>query len=83
MDMLSIFLLTTAISIEVSRGPSGNSEDAYKALGKATYIQTGTDKAVSKLEKRYTPKLVKEYGGWIAGIAKAMSEKKISFEWTF
>lgn len=83
MGMLGIFILTTAISIEASRGPTGKSEDAYKALGKATYVQTGTNVNIKQLEKRYTPKVVKEYGPWIAGIVKVMNDKKISFEWTF
>lgn len=81
--MFGVFVLTTAISIEMSRGPTGKDQDAIKALGKATYVQTGTDKIVKNAERKYTPKLVKEYGGWIAGIAKILNDKKISFEWTF
>jgi len=83
MSLLGVFVLTTAISIEFSRGPTGKTDDAYKALGKATFVQTGTDKIVKQFEKRYTPKAVKEYGGWIAGIMKVVNDQKISFEWTF
>lgn len=81
--MFGVFILTTAIGLEATRGPSGQVDDAYKALGKATYIQTGTDKMVKRLEKRYTPEVVKEYGGWIAGIVKVVKDQKVSFEWTF
>jgi hypothetical protein len=81
--MLGVFLLSTAIGVGASRGPASEANDAYKALAKATYIQTGTDKQVKAIEKRITPELVKKYGGWIAGVTKVVSEKKVSFEWTF
>lgn len=83
MSFIGVFVLTTAITIEASRVPAGQAEDAYRALAKAIYVQTETDKVVKDLEKRYTPKIVKEYGGWIAGITKVMVEKQISLEWTF
>lgn len=81
MMLLKVVILTTALHIQSAR--ARGEEDAYKALAKATYIQTGTDDMVSVLEKRYTPKVVKEYGGWIAGIAKVMNDRMISFKWTF
>ena len=83
MSMISIFILTTAIGIESSRSPSSESKNAYRALAKATYVQTNVDDKVKEIEKRVVPKSLKEYGGWITGIAKAVNEKKISMEWTF
>jgi len=83
MSMLGIFVLTTAIGIGASRSPASEEQDALKALAKATYIQTETDKQVKDLEKRYIPKELKEYGGWITGTTKAIVDKKVSFEWTF
>lgn len=86
MNFVTVFFLTTAITVSTTRLPAGNYEDALKAAGKATYIQTGTDKVVNNLEKRYEPAFVKEYEkyeGWIVGIMKVTTEQKISLEWTF
>jgi len=83
MSIFGIFVLTTAIGMEVSRSPASETHDAYQALVKATYIQMGVDKQMKSLEKKYVPLIVKEYGGWITGITKIVSDKKISFEWTF
>ena len=81
--MVGIFVLTTAITIQSSRLPAGEAVDAYRALAKATYLQTESDQIVKNLEKKYTPKYVKEYGPWIAGITKVAIEKQFSVEWTF
>lgn len=82
--VIGVFILTTAITVQtVVREPTGNYDDAYKALGKATYIESGADKIVKRVEKKYTPQVVKEYGGWIAGILKVMSDQRISLEWKF
>jgi hypothetical protein len=83
MSMFGIMVLSVAIGVGTSQGPASTTNDAYKALAKASYIQTGTDKKVKVIEKNITPKIVKEYGGWIAGIAKIVNDKKISLEWTF
>lgn len=83
MDMLGVFILSTAIGIGASRGPASEQEDAYKALMKATYLETDMDQKAKQFEKRYLPKELKEYGGWITGVAKIAKDRKISFEWTF
>lgn len=81
--MFSIFILTTSIGIGSSRGPSSEQEDAYKALAKATYIQTGADKRLKYLEKALIPDPIRKHGGTIASAAKIVIERRISFEWTF
>jgi len=83
MTLLGIFVLSSAIGINSVRTPSSEKEDAYKALAKATYIQTNSDKKLKEIEKKYIPKELKEYGGWITGTTKIIVDKKISFEWTF
>lgn len=83
MDILGIFVLSTALTIGVTRGPASDQQSAYKALIKATYIQTGMDKEAKALEKRYVPKYIKEYGAWITLTGKIVTEKKVSYEWTF
>jgi galactokinase len=83
MGMLGIFVLATAINISTTRSPASKTHDAYNALVKATYLQTGTDKIAQDLEKKYVPKKVKEYGGWITGMIKIVRDQKVSFEWTF
>lgn len=83
MSILGVFILSTAIGIGASRSPASESKDAYNALVKATYIHTGFDHQMKAIEKKYVPKELKEYGGWITGTAKIAIEKKVSFEWTF
>lgn len=83
MSVLGIFILTTAIGIESTREPASESSNAYKALIKATYIQTDSEKLVKEFEKKYIPKIVKEHGLWITTTTKVIVEKKISMEWTF
>ena len=83
MSILGIFILTTAIGMEASREPAAEKRDAYKALAKATYIETGANKKLKELEKRYIPKDIKEYSGIISGVIKITTEQKFSIEWTF
>lgn len=83
MSMLGVLVLSTAIGVGTSRSPASEEQNALKALAKATYIQTETDKKVRELEKKWTPEMIKKYGGWLAGITKVVSEQKVSFEWTF
>lgn len=81
--MLEILILSAAIGVGGTRGPASEKEDALKALAKASYVQSGTDKKVKQFERRVLNKELKEYSGWIAGITKVATEKKLSFEWTF
>lgn len=87
MSVTGTLIVTMAISYQFTRQPTGNSEDALKAAAKATYIQTGAEKDVNKIEKRleekYVPQIVKDYGGWIAAIVKVGTEHQISFSWNF
>lgn len=83
MTILHVFIISTAITVGADRVPSSNTQEAIKAVGKATYKQTGIDKRVKKLEKKYIPEQLREYGGWITMIIKVSSERKITYEWTF
>ena len=83
MNMLNVLILSTAIGIGASSGLASERDDAIKALAKATYKEADLDKYVKHLEKKYIPKELKEYGGWITGTTKLVIEKKISGEWTF
>lgn len=83
MDIVGVFILTTAISVGTYRGPASEYRDGATALAKAMYIETKTDKMVKNLEKQYVPKKVEEYGAWITAVSKAAIEKKVSVEWTF
>jgi hypothetical protein len=83
MSTLAVIVLTTAVGFEVNRSPSSEARDAFKTAVKAAYIQTGTDEYVKTFERKYTPKVVKEYGGWVAGIVKVVTEKRVSVAWKF
>ena len=81
--MIEIFILSMAIGIGATRDPASENQDAYKALAKASYIQTGANKRIKELEVKYVPKPLKKYGSWITGTTKIVMDKKVSFEWTF
>jgi hypothetical protein len=83
MSAVGVFILSAAIGVGASRSPASEQQDAYRALAKASYVYTGADKQIKQIEKKYTPEIFRKYGGWIAGITKAVNEQKISFEWTF
>lgn len=87
MTIISGLILSMAMTYQFAREPSGKSEDAMKAVAKASYIQSGVDKDVNKIEKhleqQYMPQVVKDYGGWIAAIVKVGTEHQISFSWKF
>lgn len=93
MSFINALVLTTAInvgaststvemdSIEHVRG--GDERDAMRALVKATYKYKKIDKLVKIFEKKYISKEFMLYGGWVSGTAKIITEKKISYEWSF
>jgi hypothetical protein len=83
LTVFSVLILSSAIGVGASREPASEKKDAFKALSKATYLYTNTDKYVKNIEKKYIPSNIKKYGGTVAGISKAVFDKKISFEWTF
>lgn len=75
--------MSAAIGIGTTRSPSSEEKNAYRAVMKASYIETGADKRIKALEKIYIPKELKKYGAWITGTTRLVADKKISFEWTF
>jgi hypothetical protein len=62
---------------------ASNQEDALKKVAEAFYIQSGIDKVVEKLDKKYTPEVVKEYGGWLLVIQDSVVSKQISYKWEY
>lgn len=50
---------------------------------KASYMNSGIDKYIRKLEKKLIPKDVKTYGSWLYTTFKIVSEKRITYEFTF
>lgn len=81
-QILNPLLLSTAIllSPELARG---NETAALKAFMKATYVQTGMNKQVKVLEKELINDDLRQYGGYIAIVAKLVTERKISYEFRF
>jgi len=83
MSLIGTFILTTAISITASRSPASNEGDAYRALTKATFLQTGVDVKVKEFEEEYINEDVRKYTGWTMIVIKISSEKRIGYEWKF
>ena len=57
--------------------------EAVRAVSKALYRELDLDKTVKRIEKRYLPDEVKEYGGYAAIGYRIFVERRISYEWTF
>lgn len=61
-----------------------NSEDAaVKYTGKALYKQFDIDKYVKVIEKNYLPEELRKYGPYAMIVARAIRDKRVSYEWTF
>lgn len=77
-------MLTTFLSVQnVQVGFADSSKEAKKHISKALYIELKIDKAVKRLEKRYTPKWAIKYGPYILTGYKMAIEKRVSYTWRF
>lgn len=81
MSILGAFILTSAISMAST--PDSETQDALRALKKASYKEFKIDQYAKELERKYLPKIAKEYGGILAFTYKLTQEKRVSFEWRF
>jgi hypothetical protein len=60
-----------------------NYDEARKKASEALYKQSGMDKIVKELEKKYVPKSVKKYGGWLLAIQDSIVNEQIRYSWTY
>lgn len=86
--MMNAFIVSTAIAWGGAQNQGqivydNPEQEAIRALSKACYKEFGLDEYTKRLEKRYVPKELKEYGVWPALIIKAVTERRLSHEWTF
>jgi hypothetical protein len=56
---------------------------AAKKLALATYRYNDLDDGVKQLERRYVPKDVRDKAAALGIILKAVTEKQISYQWSF
>lgn len=78
--MVLLILLTFLICPQVK---ANEESEAIRKAGEAFYIQSGLDKVVKELDRKYTPEYVKQYGGWLIVAHKAVVEKQIGWKWTW
>lgn len=83
MTIIAPLLLASAISISSVREPSGNEQDAYKAIAKAYYKQVNLDEKMKELEKKILSEELRKYGSWATTAIKIRLEQRITYEWTF
>jgi hypothetical protein len=66
---------------------AASEQDAYRAIANATYIQSGVESNVSRLEKHYERMYIdddlKFYGGYTLAILKTISSRTLAFKWSF
>jgi hypothetical protein len=77
-------LFIALITLECS---AGQEQNAYQAIFKATYSETGIESNVDKLEKHYENLYVddtmKFYGGYCALIVRTITTRQASLKWSF
>lgn len=57
--------------------------EGFHSAYKAAYKQTGLEQMVRIKEKRYIPKELRLYGGWTMAVVKAVTEQKVTIEYSF
>lgn len=74
--------LSSVLLLLVSLNCYANDEqEALSKAGKALYYQLKLQDIVNKLDKKYTPKTVKEFGGWLVIVRQIASEKQLKYTW--
>lgn len=81
---LGIGILVASMSVQASElSKDQKYKEATKHAVEASYKQTGLERKVQDLEKKYTPKWVSEHVGWALVVTKAAVENKVVIKWTF
>lgn len=62
---------------------AGDTERALGKVAEALYEYEDVKETVKRVEKKYVPKPVKEYGPWIIRIVEITEKETISYTWTF
>jgi len=69
------------------RANASNYTDALSHAADAAYIQTGVkanvDRELGHLEKMYVDKDLEKYAGTIAAIVKTITDRQLTFKWSF
>lgn len=60
---------------------ASNYSEAAKKASEAFYKQSGLDVMVNKVEKRYIPKTVKVYGGWLIAVQDCIVNERFTYIW--
>ena len=60
-----------------------DTEKALRKIAEASYEYPEVKGTVKRLERRYVPELVKEYGPWVARIVEITDKRVISYTWKF
>lgn len=86
--MISAYILSTSIAwggvaSHNQPGYADPEREAIRAMGKALYKEADLDEFTKRLEKRYVPDFIKEYGLWPTLVVKIVTEGRISYEWRF
>lgn len=77
---LLILLILLPLNLQASQ-----ERQAMEQAVKAFYIQSGMEIYVQKLDKKYTPEVVHEYGGWAWWAGDCIVRQQILYKvtWTF
>lgn len=83
MMLVNSFILVGALTFGQPVGEMLPDQDAPRYIAKAVYKQYSLDKVVNRIEKRYLPKPVKKYGGYIGIGIRLATEKRFTYTWKF
>ena len=71
------------ISCQSLKAQATNEDEAYRKAGEAFYKQSGLDKIIDRLDKRYVPEFVHKYGGWIYLVQDSYSTQQVKYVWRY
>jgi len=70
-----VFLATTS--------KAGDEKEAIQKASEAAYKQSGMEDIVNKFMDKWTPELLKKYGGQLMFVKQAAIDQQISWKWEF
>lgn len=79
----STAVFSGVLSNKIRRGTSSEQEQAVAAVVRGLLGQPSVGRVIKRVEDKYVSEEVKKYGGAISATAKIITEKKITYKWSF
>lgn len=80
---MNALLLSGFLAVQQPIGFENPEKEALRYLSKAVYYELDLGTKVKHIEKKYTPEPIKKYGPYIGVSIRVITEKRLSYTWTF